>query len=213
MSGRLVVLASGNGSNLQALIDAIAAGALNAQIRLVIVNRRAAFARARAERAGIPCRYEPLRPWLERGQERVEYDAYLADIIAAERPDALVMAGWMHVCSDDFVNRFPNRILNVHPALLPAFPGAHAISDALAYGVKLTGVTTMYVSPGGLTSYDNGPIILQEAVPVESDDTEDTLAERIHAVEHRLLPETVRLHLAGRLTVAGRYVRIGKGSA
>jgi phosphoribosylglycinamide formyltransferase 1 len=97
--------------------------------------------------------------------------------------------------------------MNVHPALLPAFPGAHAIGDALAYGVKTTGVTVMYVWPGGLTNFDNGPIILQEAVPVEEGDTEETLATRIHAVEHRLLPAAVRLHLAGRLRVEGRQVR------
>jgi phosphoribosylglycinamide formyltransferase 1 len=209
VSGRLVVLASGGGTNLQALLDEIAAGALDARITLAIVNRKAALARERAERAGIPCRYEPLRPWLERGQQRADYDAYLAQIIAAERPDLLVMAGWMHLCSDEFVAQFPNQIMNVHPALLPAFPGAHAIGDALAYGVKVTGVTVMYVWPGGLTTFDNGPIILQEALPVEERDTAETLGARIHAVEHRLLPEAVRLHLAGRLRVEGRRVVIG----
>jgi phosphoribosylglycinamide formyltransferase 1 len=209
VSGRLVVLASGGGTNLQALLDEIAAGALDARITLAIVNRKAALARERAERAGIPCRYEPLRPWLERGQQRADYDAYLAQIIAAERPDLLVMAGWMHLCSDEFVAQFPNQIMNVHPALLPAFPGAHAIGDALAYGVKVTGVTVMYVWPGGLTTFDNGPIILQEALPVEEGDTAETLGARIHAVEHRLLPEAVRLHLAGRLRVEGRRVVIG----
>jgi phosphoribosylglycinamide formyltransferase 1 len=209
VSGRLVVLASGGGTNFQALLDEIAAGALDARITLAIVNRKAALARERAERAGIPCRYEPLRPWLERGQQRADYDAYLAQIIAAERPDLLVMAGWMHLCSDEFVAQFPNQIMNVHPALLPAFPGAHAIGDALAYGVKVTGVTVMYVWPGGLTTFDNGPIILQEALPVEEGDTAETLGARIHAVEHRLLPEAVRLHLAGRLRVEGRRVVIG----
>lgn len=208
MSGRLVVLASGGGSNLQALLDEIAAGTLDARITLVIVNRRAAFARERAERAGIACRYEPLRPWLQRGRERAEYDAHLAQLIAAEQPDVLVMAGWMHICSDEFVRQFPNQIMNVHPALLPAFPGAHAISDALAYGVKVTGVTVMYVWPGGLTNYDNGPIILQAAVPVEDDDSDETLGARIHAVEHRLLPEAVRLHLAGRLRVSDRHISV-----
>lgn len=202
-----MVLASGAGSNLQALIDEIAIGRLDARITLVVVNRRAAPARERAERAGIPCRYEPLRPWLERGQTRADYDAHLAALIAAERPDALVMAGWMHICSDDFVARFPNKILNVHPALLPAFPGGHAIGEALAYGVKVTGVTVMYVWPGGLANYDNGPIILQEAVPVAEDDDEETLGARLHAVEHRLLPEALRRHLAGRLVVDGRRVR------
>jgi phosphoribosylglycinamide formyltransferase 1 len=209
VSGRLVVLASGGGTNFQALLDEIAAGALDARITLAIVNRKAALARERAERAGIPCRYEPLRPWLERGQQRADYDAYLAQIIVAERPDLLVMAGWMHLCSDEFVAQFPNQIMNVHPALLPAFPGAHAIGDALAYGVKVTGVTVMYVWPGGLTTFDNGPIILQEALPVEERDTAETLGARIHAVEHRLLPEAVRLHLAGRLRVEGRRVVIG----
>lgn len=207
MSGRLVVLASGAGSNLQALLDEIDAGRLDARITLVVVNRKAALARERAERAGIPCRYEPLRPWLERGQERADYDANLAQLIAVERPDAIVMAGWMHVCSDAFVAQFPNTILNVHPGLLPAFPGGHAVSDALAYGVKVTGVTVMYVWPGGLANFDNGPIILQEAVPVADTDTEATLGARLHAVEHRLLPEAVRLHLAGRLVVEGRQVR------
>ena len=204
-----MVLASGGGTNFQALLDEIAAGTLEARITLAIVNRKAAPARERAERAGIPCRYEPLRPWLERGQQRADYDAYLAQVIVAERPDLLIMAGWMHICSDEFVAQFPNQIMNVHPALLPAFPGAHAIGDALAYGVKVTGVTVMYVWPGGLTDFDNGPIILQEAVPVEGGDTAETLGARIHAVEHRLLPEAVRLHLAGRLRVEGRRVVIG----
>lgn len=209
MSGRLVVLASGGGTNFQALLDEIAAGTLDARVTLAIVNRKAAPARERAGRAGIPCRYEPLRPWLERGQERADYDAHLAQIIADERPDLLVMAGWMHICSDEFVAQFPNQIMNVHPALLPAFPGAHAIGDALSYGVKVTGVTVIYVWPGGLTNFDNGPIILQEAVPVEEGDTAEALGARIHAVEHRLLPEAVRLHLAGRLRVEGRRVVIG----
>ncbi|MGI8914491.1 MAG: phosphoribosylglycinamide formyltransferase [Chloroflexota bacterium] len=207
MSGRLVVLASGGGSNLQALIDEIAAGALDVQITLVIVNRKAALAGERAARAGIPYRYEPLRPWLERGLDRDDYDAHLAQIIAADRPDILIMAGWMHICSDAFVAQFPNQIMNVHPALLPSFPGAHAIRDALAYGVKVTGVTVMYVWPGGLTAFDNGPIILQAAVPVEDNDTEETLGARLHTVEHRLLPEAVRLHLAGRLRVVERRVQ------
>ncbi|MCL4544445.1 MAG: phosphoribosylglycinamide formyltransferase [Chloroflexi bacterium] len=209
MKRRLVVLASGNGSNLQALIDSTQRGTLDAEVALVIVNRKAAYARERAQQAGIPARYEPLRPWLERGQERSDYDLHLAKVIAEQQPSCIVLAGWMHLFSDQFVERFPQQLINIHPALLPAFPGAHAISDALAYGVKVTGVTVMYVWPGGLASYDNGPIILQEAVPILPEDTEETLAQRIHAVEHRLLPAAVGLHLVGRLTVAGRHVRIG----
>ncbi len=209
MTGRIVVLASGNGSNLQVLIDATKAGTLNASIELVIVNRKAAFALERARLAGVPARYEPLRPWLEGGKERLDYDAHLEEIVASTHPDAVVMAGWMHVCSDAFINRFAGKILNVHPALLPAFPGAHAIADTLAYGVKMTGVTVMYVWPGGLANYDNGPIIAQEAVPVLEDDNEESLGERIHAVEHRLLPAALEHHLAGRIRVEGRHVRIG----
>ncbi|MCL5947178.1 MAG: phosphoribosylglycinamide formyltransferase [Chloroflexi bacterium] len=208
MKKRLVVFASGNGSNLQALIDACAQQRLHAEVALVITNRRTAYAAERAAQAGIPHRYEPLRPWLQNGKERADYDAYLAEIVAEQQPHAIVLAGWMHVFADLFIERFYGRILNVHPALLPAFPGAHAISDALAYGVKVTGVTVMYIWPGGLLSYDNGPIILQEVVPVYDDDDEDTLAARIHGVEHRLLPEAVRLHIEEKLEVHGRHVRL-----
>ncbi|MCL4541650.1 MAG: phosphoribosylglycinamide formyltransferase [Chloroflexi bacterium] len=208
MKKRLVVFASGNGSNLQALIDACAQQRLHAEITLVITNRRTAYAAERAAQAGIPHRYEPLRPWLQNGKERADYDAYLAEIVAEQQPHAIVLAGWMHVFADLFIERFYGRILNVHPALLPAFPGAHAISDALAYGVKVTGVTVMYIWPGGLLNYDNGPIILQEVVPVYDDDDEDTLAARIHGVEHRLLPEAVRLHIEEKLEVHGRHVRL-----
>lgn len=208
MKKRLVVFASGNGSNFQALVDACAREQLHAEITLLITNRRTAYAAERAAQAGIPHRYEPLRPWLQDGKERADYDAFLAEIVADQHPHAIVLAGWMHIFTDRFIERFHGRILNVHPALLPAFPGPHAISDALAYGVKVTGVTIMYIWPGGPMSYDNGPIILQEAVPVYDDDDEDTLGARIHNVEHRLLPEAVRLHLEEKLEVHDRHVYI-----
>ncbi|GJM38649.1 MAG: phosphoribosylglycinamide formyltransferase [Acidimicrobiales bacterium] len=196
MTGRLVVLASGSGSNLQALIDASVDGRLDATIEAVYVNRRSAYARERADNHGIAQDFVPLGPYRDRHPEpraaREAYDTDLADRIAAHEPDAIVLAGWMHLFTDAFLGRFPNRVVNLHPALPGTFPGAHAIDDAWEAkeraGLAQTGVMIHLVPDEGV---DDGPVLLSEVVPIRDDDTRDSLEQRIHEVEHRLLVEAV----------------------
>jgi phosphoribosylglycinamide formyltransferase 1 len=169
------VLVSGKGTNLQALIDT------ELPVAAVASNRKDAYALERARAAGIPTATFAL----DCHATRDERDLVMATWLEEHGVDLVVLAGYMHLLTKPFLDRFPGRIVNVHPSLLPAFPGAHAIADALAAGVATTGVTVHYVDEG----LDSGPIIRQEEVPVEP---RATLEERIHAVEHRLLPEVVR---------------------
>jgi phosphoribosylglycinamide formyltransferase-1 len=169
------VLVSGEGTNLQALIDA------GLSIVAVASNRDGVTALERAEAAGIPARVFEL----DRYADREARDRELADWLQLRGVDLVVLAGYMHLLTPDFLERFPERIVNVHPSLLPAFPGARAIDDALTAGVETTGVTVHYVDEG----LDTGAVIRQERVEVEP---RETLVDRIHAVEHRLLPEVVR---------------------
>ena len=168
------VLVSGEGTNLQALIDA------RLPVAAVASNRTGVRALARAEEAGIPARVFELDAYADRAAR----DRELADWLQLRGVDLVVLAGYMHLLTPGFLERFPDRVVNVHPSLLPAFPGAHAIEDALDAGVETTGVTVHYVDEG----LDTGTVIRQESVTVEP---RTTLAERIHAVEHRLLPEVV----------------------
>ena len=196
MTARLAVLASGSGTNLQAIIDAVAAGRLDAEVTRVIVNRRGAAARRRARKAGIPEDCRLLSPYLDGAADRREarrrYDADLAEAVAAGQPDLVVLAGWMHLLSMAFLDRFPNRVVNLHPALPGMFPGATAIDETwAAYGagqVTSAGVMVHYVVDEGV---DDGPVIVCEQVPIRDDDSLDTLTERIHRVEHRLLVAAV----------------------
>jgi len=169
------VLVSGQGTNLQALIDA------GLPVAAVASNRAGVPALARAEAAGIPHRAFEL----ERYTDRAARDREMADWLLLRGSELVVLAGYMHLLTAEFLDRFPNRIVNVHPSLLPDFPGAHAIDDALAAGVETTGVTVHYVDEG----LDSGAVIRQEPVTVEP---RDTLIQRIHAVEHRILPEVVK---------------------
>jgi phosphoribosylglycinamide formyltransferase-1 len=176
------VLVSGNGTNLQALLDA------GLPVNAVASNRKDAYALIRAREAGVPT----ATFGLDCHPERSERDLVMATWLEEHGVELVVLAGYMHLLTPAFLKRFPERVINVHPSLLPAFPGAHAIDDALAAGVETTGVSVHYVDEG----LDTGPLIAQEEVPVEP---RDTLAERIHAVEHRLLPEVVKeLCLAAR---------------
>lgn len=197
---RLAVLISGSGTNLQAIIDAIAAGRLDAQVVVVVSNRREAFGLVRAERAGIPTLYFPLKPYTEAGRPRTDYDADLAERVAAYAPDLVVLAGWMHVLSPAFLDRFPGRVLNLHPALPGQFPGTHAIQrafEAFQRGeIDHTGVMVHWVVP----EVDAGPVIVSEAVPIFPSDTVDDLEARVHAVEHRLLVEAIRRALGELMT-------------
>lgn len=189
---RLVVLISGGGSNLQALIDAIAAGTLAAEIVLVVSNREDAFGLERARRAGIATLALPLKPWLAAGRSRADYDADVATRVAAAKPDLIVLAGWMHVLSRAFLDRFPKKVINLHPALPGAFPGIHAIERALAAykrgEIAHTGVMVHHVIP----EVDAGAALATVTVPINPDDTIETLSARLHAAEHRLLVDAVR---------------------
>ncbi len=182
MPARLVILASGAGSTLQAFLDAVAAGELDARIVAVGSDRPDCAALQRAEAAGVPTFAVPLR----HGEDRALWNSALSDAIAAHEPDLVVLAGFMRVLGAKVVGRF--RIVNTHPSLLPAFPGAHAVRDALEYGVRISGVTVHWVDEG----LDSGPIIAQAAVAVAPDDTEDTLRARIQDVEKPLYLTTIR---------------------
>jgi phosphoribosylglycinamide formyltransferase-1 len=157
---------------------------------LVVSSRDDAFALERAARAGIPTAVVALR-----GREREERDRELADVVAAREPGLVVLAGWMSILTGVFLDRFPDRVVNLHPSLLPAFPGMHAIEEALAWGVQWTGVTVHFAEE----VVDGGPPILQEPVPVLYGDSAETLRERIREVEHRLVPEAVRLFAGGQV--------------
>ncbi len=195
MSPRLAVLISGNGTNLQAIIDAIAAGQLDAHIVVVVSNRRDAYGLVRAERAGIPTLYFPLKPYTDAGRSREQYDADLAQHVAAYGPDLVVLAGWMHVLSPAFLDRFPGRVLNLHPALPGQFAGTHAIQrayEAFRRGeIDHTGVMVHWVVP----EVDAGPVLTSEHVPIYATDSPDDLEARIHAVEHRLLVQAIQVAL------------------
>jgi phosphoribosylglycinamide formyltransferase-1 len=180
------VLVSGNGTNLQALLDA------DLPIVAVASNNTKAKALDRAAKAGIEAGAFPAVEF----ESRERRDEELADWLTDREVELVVLAGYMQLLTTPFLERFPGRILNVHPSLLPSFPGAHAVEDALAHGVKVTGATVHFVDEG----IDTGPIVLQEAVEIEEGDTAETLHARIQAVEHRLLPAAVGLFLEGKLT-------------
>jgi phosphoribosylglycinamide formyltransferase 1 len=188
---RLVVLVSGEGTTLQSLIDGVHDPAGSISIVRVVSSKDGAGGLRRAEAAGIPTAVVRQADHADR-QAR---DEALADLVAAEAPDLVVLAGWMSILTGRFLDRFPDRVVNLHPSLLPAFPGMHAIEEALAWGVRWTGVTVHYAEE----LVDAGPPILQEPVPVLYGDTAATLRERIREAEHRLVPEAVRLIAAGRV--------------
>ena len=200
---KLGVLLSGSGTNLQAIIDAIQAGTLDATIELVVSSRPSAYGLKRAEAAGLQT--------LTLSKETYE-DSFVADMVIATElkrynVDYVVMAGYMRKVGVPILNTFPNRVLNLHPALLPSFRGAHAIQDAYEYGVKVTGVTVHLAN----ADYDRGPIIAQRPVVVEEDWTVDQLEEAIHQVEHQLYPEVLQLFAQDRVHVEGQKVRIELG--
>ncbi|MFZ5876160.1 MAG: phosphoribosylglycinamide formyltransferase [Nitrospirota bacterium] len=196
----LGVMASGRGSNLQSILDAIAAGRLNATVALVLSDRGDAPALERARVAGVPARHLDPKAF----PSREAHDAAAADLLRAAGVELLALAGYMRLITRALLEAFPDRIINVHPSLLPAFPGLHAQRQAIDYGVKLAGCTVHFVTE----SVDAGAIILQAAVPIRDDDTEATLADRILVEEHRLLPEALQLYAEGRLSIEGRRVRI-----
>lgn len=197
---RIAVLASGAGTNLQALLDDPIVGPM---VALVLSDRREAGALDRARHDGVVTIF--LDPALHPGREA--YGRALVDVLEAHDVDHLALAGFMRILSGPAVRAFEGRIVNVHPSLLPAFPGAGAVRDALAWGAKVTGVTVHLVDE----EVDHGPIVLQEAVPVLPGDDEGSLHARIKEVEHRLYPLAVRLLAEGRLKVEGRTVHVLEG--
>ncbi len=197
MNSRLVVLISGNGSNLQAILDACKSGELNAQVVSVISNKAGAYGLTRAKNAGIEAIHFPK----QENESRQEYDARLADYVSTCLPDYVILAGWMRILTSSFLSHFPNRVVNLHPALPDTFPGTHAIERAFeAYKrgkIKHTGVMVHLVPDEGV---DNGPVLATEIVPVNKDDTLETLEARIHQIEHVLLVNTLKKILEEKVT-------------
>jgi phosphoribosylglycinamide formyltransferase-1 len=198
---RLGILISGRGSNFQAIADHIADGRLDAHIAIVISNRLDAAGIEIAQLRGIPAMCLPSK-----GVPREEYDCRLAETLKAHAVDLVCLAGFLRLLSPTFVRQFPNRILNIHPSLLPSFPGLDAQAQALAHGVKITGCTVHFVNE----DLDAGPIVLQSAVPVLDDDTVDTLSARILKEEHRIYSEAIGLALSGALRIEGRQVLLSE---
>ena len=206
MSGRLRVgvLVSGRGSNLQALLDASARPDYPAEVVVVLSDRERAAAPERARAAGVEALYVNPKDFAD----REAFDLALVRELTARRVGLVCTAGFMRILSVAFTRAFAGRAMNIHPSLLPAFPGLHAQRQALDHGVKIAGATVHFLDDGAV---DTGPIILQSSVPVQPDDTEDTLAARILTEEHRLYPEAVRLFAEGRLAIAGRRVVVRGG--
>src|SRR3984893_9131566 len=198
MKKRIGVLLSGRGSNFVALADSVAAGRIpNAEIAIVISNREGAPGIDKAKERGIPTKVIPSK-----GLEREAYDRQVVAVLNDHTADLICLAGYMRLLSPYFVASFPNRILNIHPSLLPSFPGLESQRQALEYGVKFAGCTVHF----GDEKLDAGPIVLQAAIPVRDDDTEATLSERILAEEHRIYTEAVKIVLEGRYKIVGRRV-------
>ncbi|TMA05963.1 MAG: phosphoribosylglycinamide formyltransferase [Methanobacteriota archaeon] len=198
---RVGVLASGRGTDFQSLVDARKRGDLDIDLAVLVCNVPGAPVLDRAKAAGVPAVVVDHRPF---GKDRETFEQAMLKVLRDKRVELVVFAGFMRLVSASFIRAFPDRIINIHPSLLPAFPGAHAHRDAIAAGVKVSGCTIHFVD----ASVDGGPIILQRAVPVHEDDTEDSLAARILEQEHIFLPLAVRLFAEGRLHVEGRRVRI-----
>jgi phosphoribosylglycinamide formyltransferase 1 len=197
---KLGVLISGQGSNLQAIIDAAGRGDVRADIRLVISNKASAHGLERARRAGIATQFIDHR----RFSSREEFDRKLVAALETHEIELVVCAGFMRLLSPVMLRAFPNRIMNIHPALCPAFPGVDAQRGACDYGVRFSGCTVFFVAEG----VDDGPIIVQAVVPVMQNDNEQSLAARIHTAEHRIYPYAIRLFQEGRLRVQGRRVLV-----
>ena len=194
------VLCSGRGSNLASIIEAIERGEIRAEIAVVIADKADAYALERAREKGIPAVAVVYRDYAE----RADFERALLTELHTHGVTLVVLAGFMRILSPVFVHAYTGRILNIHPALLPSFPGAHAHRDVLAYGVKVSGCTVHFVDEG----MDSGPIILQASVPVQEGDTEEALAARVLAQEHRIFPEAIKLYVEGRLRTDGRKVHI-----
>ena len=199
----LGVLGSGAGSNMQSVVDAIEAGTLDAEVKIVLADVPDAKILDRARRHGIPCRYLDCAPWKTKLEGKAEDECIR--ILKEAGVDTVVLAGFMRIVKPGLLAAFPNRVVNIHPALLPAFPGVHGWTQALDYGCKVAGVTVHFVDAGT----DTGPIIVQKSVPVMEDDTPETLHARIQVQEHIAYPEALRVIASGKYRIEGRRVLIG----
>lgn len=200
MGIRIAVLASGRGSNLLAIMQAISDGAIDGEIAVVLSDKENALALEHARKAGIPAFHVNPKAYAE----KAEYEAKLLEYIAEADCQLICLAGYMRILSAYFVGHAPCPIMNIHPALLPSFPGLHGQKQALDYGVKVAGCTVHFVDEG----MDSGAIILQKVVPVLDDDTEDTLSARILMQEHKAYPEAIQLYAQGKLELDGRTVKV-----
>jgi len=196
----IAVFVSGNGTNLQAIIDAVSSGSIKVKVALVVSDNKDAYALERAKKAGIETFV--LAP--DGFKAREDYDMEVVKELKKRNIELVVLAGFMRLVSSYFVKEYKNRILNIHPALLPSFKGTQGIKDAFESGAKKTGITVHFVDE----KLDHGPIILQEAVKIEKNDTLDTLEKKIHKIEHKLYPEAISLFVEGKLKVEGRKVII-----
>lgn len=197
---RIGALVSGSGTNLQSIMDACESGAVDAEVVVVISNVDGAYALERARKRSIPAEVVPHGDY----PDRDAYDRELVRILRSHRVDLVVLAGFMRVLTPGFLEEFPERVMNIHPALLPSFPGLGVRLKAIEYGVRFSGCTVHFVDAG----VDTGPIIIQAVVPVYPDDTEEELKDRILALEHKIYPKAIQLFAQGRLTVRGRKVFI-----
>ena len=197
---KIAVLVSGGGSNLQSIIDSVESGYLNIQIAVVLSNKEDSYGLTRAKNHGIPTQVVSHGDF----NSREDFENRLIHVLDGYDVEMVVLAGFMRVLTPLFVNHYHHRIINIHPAILPAFPGTHAQKQALDYGVRFSGCTTHFVDEGT----DTGPIIIQAIVPVLPDDTEESLGLRILREEHRIFPESLKLWSEGRILIEGRKVRI-----
>ena len=201
---KLGILGSGSGSNMQSIVDAIEAGTLDAEIRLVMADVEGAKILDRAERHSLKGLYLDCAPWKTKLEGPAE-DRCI-ELLKEAGVDTVVLAGFMRIVKPKLLAAFPNRVINIHPAILPAFPGVHSWTQALDYGCKVAGVTVHFVDAGT----DSGPIIVQKTVPVLEDDTPESLHARIQVQEHIAYPEALRIIASGKYSIEGRRVRIGK---
>ena len=191
----IAVIASGDGSNFQAIVEKVHAGFLDVAVRVLICNRPGAGVIARAQAFGIPCVLLDHED-KSRFSDRVSFDQAMIEAIRQYGADWVVLAGYMRLLTPEFLNAFPDRVLNIHPTLLPSFPGLHGCADALAYGVKIAGATVHFVEE----AVDSGPVIIQAAIPIAPGDTLGSITRRIHEIEHRIYPQALQWIATGRLT-------------
>lgn len=201
---KIAILASGEGTNAQAIIDKAREGVLDAEIRLILSNRPGAGVLKRAEIAGVPLRVLDHREF----PDRMSYDLALVEILRESKCEIIVLAGYMRILSKAFLDAFEGHVINIHPALLPSFPGTHGAEDALGYGVKISGASVHFVEE----NMDSGPLIIQAAVPVNTSEDVQCLRERIHRLEHRIYPQALQWLAEGRLSIVGHSVTLANGN-